>query len=69
MTNYYSDDMRGLILNNGTVLPFRVLKSGAGYYIGTYDEQGPYSRESQRYWRTREQAQKALDTGRWLPKI
>lgn len=32
---------------------------GAGYYIGTYCECGPYSRESD-YFKTRELAEKAL---------
>lgn len=62
----YSEDMRGLILKDGRYLPFKVLKSATGYYIGTWDGE-PYSRESQRYWNKREDAQKALDTGNWIP--
>lgn len=59
---------RSLILDDGTVLPFQILKSAAGFYIGTWLD-GPYSRESACYWKTHEQAQEALNTGRWLPKI
>lgn len=64
----YSEDMRSLILADGTVLPFEVLRSGAGFYIGTWFD-GPYSKESDRYWSTRDKAQEAFDAGRWLPKI
>lgn len=43
------------------VLKEQVLMSAAGYYIGTYCNCGPYSRESS-YYKTRESAQKALDS-------
>ena len=49
-------------------LPLQVLQSAAGYYIGTADEDGPVSRESTQYFRKREQAQSALDSGDWLQK-
>ena len=39
-----------------------VYHSAAGYYVGTYCECGPYSRESG-YYRSREQADKALASG------
>ena len=39
-----------------------VLRSAAGYYIGTICACGPYSRESG-YYRTEEDAQRALDNG------
>ena len=39
-----------------------VYRSGAGYYIGTYCNCGPYTRESG-YYRTRELAQANLDSG------
>jgi len=42
-----------------TVLVPKVLHSGAGFYIGTMCECGPYSRESG-YFRTRKEAEKAL---------
>lgn len=45
-----------------------VLKSNAGYYIGTADENGPCSRESQEYWPTHDLAAKALETGDWTQK-
>jgi len=39
-----------------------VYQSGAGFYVGTYRSCGPYSRESD-YYRTRELAQAALESG------
>lgn len=45
-----------------TKVKVQVLSSNAGYYIGTSCDCGPYSRESG-YYKTREQAQKALDKG------
>lgn len=39
-----------------------VLRSGAGYYVGTTCECGPYSRESG-YYGTRAQAEAALSSG------
>jgi len=38
-----------------------VYLSNAGYYIGTYCNCGPYTRESH-YYKTLQEAQKALDT-------
>ncbi len=49
-------------------LPLQVLQSAAGYYIGTADEDGPVSRKSTQYFRKREQAQSALDSGDWSQK-
>lgn len=49
----------------GTRLQLEVLRSAAGYYIGTRCECGPYSRESAQYWRTREEAKTALRSGNW----
>lgn len=46
----------------GLKLEFQVCRSNAGFYVGTWCECGPYSRESG-YYRTREECQKALDTG------
>lgn len=45
----------------GYHLPLKVLKSGAGYYIGTSDRGSPVSRESAEYYRTEAEAQYALD--------
>jgi hypothetical protein len=49
-------------------LDLDVYYSGAGFYLGTYTEDGPYTRESQEYWRTREQAQRALESGQWTQR-
>ena len=49
-------------------LPLQVLRSGAGYYIGTFDGEGPCSRESIGYWPTYEQADKALRDREWVQK-
>lgn len=46
----------------GTKVELKVLRSAAGYYIGTYCGCGPYSRESV-YYPTREDAQHDLDNG------
>lgn len=54
----------------GRELSLTVLKSGAGFYIGTAcNDCGPNTRESERYWPKRELAQTALDTGKWVPCI
>lgn len=53
---------------------FKVLRSGAGYYIGTtYFDQDigaelPYSRESVEYWATCDEARQALIEGKWTPR-
>lgn len=67
MSNIGINRIRCVQLKDGTVLPFKVLKSNAGFYIGTWSD-GPYTRESKNYWNTREQAQYALDTGVWLAR-
>ncbi|HUH57835.1 MAG TPA: hypothetical protein VL020_04915 [Pseudomonadales bacterium] len=62
-------------MNNATqtILPntvFSVLKSAAGFYIGTAcPVEGPISRESQEYWSTETQAEKALQTGQWTQRL
>jgi hypothetical protein len=43
----------------------KVMRSQAGYYIGTECGCGPYSRES-RYYLTRIKAQEALDNGTYF---
>lgn len=48
----------------GQRLKLRVLRSNAGYYIGTQCCCGPYNRESG-YYHTHEQAERALRTGRF----
>ena len=42
--------------------PLEVFESPAGYYIGTYCDCGPYSRESD-YYKTRKEAEDALKSG------
>jgi hypothetical protein len=50
----------------GCAFELQVLNSAAGYYLGTLDEVGmPYSRESETYWQTREEAEAALESGDW----
>ena len=48
----------------GTELNIGVQKSAAGYYVGFFCPTcGPYSRESSGYYRSYEEAEKALTTG------
>lgn len=49
-------------------LPVMVLRSHAGWYIGTAGEDGPCSRESVEYFRSSEQAESALQTGAWTQR-
>lgn len=49
-----------LAAKSGARLPLRVLKSAAGFYIGTISDEGPFSRESEEYWPTAEAAETAL---------
>ncbi|WP_271963889.1 hypothetical protein [Pseudomonas aeruginosa] len=47
-------------------LPLQVLMNkNRAYYIGTFDEEGPVSRESVEYYPSRELAQQALDNDTW----
>jgi hypothetical protein len=46
----------------GVAVKLGVHSSPAGFYIGSYCDCGPYSRESG-YYRTREQAEKVLKKG------
>lgn len=53
----------------GYELELQVCKSGAGYYIGTWDSlEGPISRESVEYYKTQSEAKKALETGTWTQR-
>lgn len=52
----------------GVHLPLEVLKSNAGWYIGTVGEFGPCSRESSEYFPNEADAQQALLTGEWTQK-
>lgn len=51
-------------------LELRVLKSQAGYYLGTADDGGPVSRESLEYWQKEHQAENALNGKQdWTQKL
>lgn len=56
----------------GFELKLEVLQSGAGFYIGTFDynpsEYGPFSRESEEYFSSKEEAQQALDNNTWTQR-
>lgn len=52
----------------GERLELRVLKSAAGFYLGTFNDDGPFSRESVEYWPTIEQATQALNTDQWTQR-
>lgn len=52
----------------GYDLPLQVLKSQAGYYIGTWNDDGPITRESAEYWRTENKAAEALHVGTWTQR-
>jgi hypothetical protein len=45
----------------GVTPPFEVFRSNAGFYIGTYCNCGPYTRESH-YYKTFKEAKTALDS-------
>lgn len=58
-----------LALDFGYRLKLDVLRSGAGWYIGTSSpEDGPVTRESIEYFPSRESAQKALDSGEFTQR-
>lgn len=48
-------------------LELQVCMSGAGYYIGSMCDCGPYSRESV-YYAKGDEAQEHLDNGTWEPR-
>lgn len=49
-------------------LEVQVLQSAAGFYIGTFSDEGPFTRESVEYFKTRDQAVAALRDGRWTQR-
>jgi hypothetical protein len=49
-------------------LSLQVLHSAAGFYIGTFDDEGPCTRESVEYYLTHEAAQLALDQDTWTQR-
>ena len=50
-------------------LPLEVLSGKEGYYIGTINQDGPISRESEEFFPTREAADEALATGHWTQRL
>ena len=52
----------------GKTLEIQVMRSAAGYYIGTCSEDGPCSRESNEYFRKEGDAEAALSNGTWTQK-
>lgn len=58
----------------GLQLPIIVMRSAAGYYLGTerFDDEmemtTPYTRESIEYWPTKDQAEEAMTSGSWNQK-
>lgn len=48
----------------GQRLPLQVMQSARGFYLGTANESGPVSRESEEYWLSAEEAEGALKAGR-----
>lgn len=57
-----------LAQSTGQQLPLTICQSQAGFYLGTCNDQGPYTRESTEYWRTRAAAAKALEAGHWTQR-
>ena len=49
--------------------PLQILRSNAGFYIGTADDDGPVSRESAEYYVTRDAAQRAHALGDWTQRL
>lgn len=52
----------------GKDLELQVCYSAAGFYLGTYDQDVPCTRESVEYWRARELATRALESGQWTQR-
>lgn len=53
----------------GYRLPLQVLKSNAGFYIGTSNETGPVSRESVEYYALQSVAEEALGRNEWTQRV
>ena len=74
MSNYILKDGRKLSLQAKRILgeehELHVLKSAAGYYIGTASsEAGPISRDSQEYFPTATSAALALEQGTFTVRV
>ncbi|WP_176432233.1 MULTISPECIES: hypothetical protein [unclassified Vibrio] len=53
----------------GERLPLEVMRSAAGYYIGTSEDGMPFSRESVEYFDNQSKAEEALETGNWTQRM
>lgn len=53
----------------GHPLVLDVYRSASGFYLGTWDHEGPYTRESVEYWPSREAAEQALTHHRWTQRL
>ena len=51
----------------GKLLPLEVCYSAAGFYLGTYCDEQPFSRESE-YFPSRDTATRALQSGEWTQR-
>lgn len=52
----------------GLRLPVTVLQSGAGYYLGTLNNEGPVSRESVEYFEMQDRAEQVLASSDWTQR-
>lgn len=52
----------------GGDLELQVCYSACGFYLGTFNEHGAFSRESKEYWPTNELARAALFSGNWMQR-
>lgn len=52
----------------GRPVPLEICYSARGFYLGTYVDAEPNSRESVEYWHKREEAEAAMASGRWTQK-
>jgi len=53
----------------GNRRPVEIMRSAAGFYIGTTTDEGlPLSRESVEYWEDEDQALTALEKGAWTQR-
>ncbi len=50
------------------LLPLKVCMANS-FYIGTWSSEGPCSRESVEYFKTREAAEEALKSGEWTKRL
>lgn len=53
----------------GVSLTNKVLKSGAGYYIGTEQDGAPFSRESEEYYAEHDTAKQNLSDHTWTQRV